>query len=116
MERKGYSAPDTVAHLWAMLVIPQNALNFLHLPIDTNCYPSSFKIGHLAQASIGLSALSAALVWSIRNNKPVPNVIVPAGHACAEFKSGYLYVLNGEVASSSFGTIGGLHKTRDGHT
>lgn len=115
MNRQNFTPSDTVHYVWSTLGLPKDALNSLYLPIDAECCPSSFKVGHLAQASIGLSALSAALIWSIQNNKPVPQVTVPAEHACAEFKSERLYVLNGISAPSSFGTIGGLHKTRDGY-
>ncbi|KAF3044588.1 hypothetical protein E8E11_008929 [Didymella keratinophila] len=106
---------DTVSHIWISLGLPERALKSIHLPIDAECCPSSFKVSHLAQASIGLSALSAALIWSVRNNQQVPQVTVPAQHACVEFKSERLYILNGKAAPSNFGTIGGLHKTQDGH-
>ncbi|KAF9691830.1 hypothetical protein EKO04_010428 [Ascochyta lentis] len=115
MDRQNFAPLDTVSYIWTTLGLPRNALESIHLPVDAECYPSSFKVGHLAQASIGLSALSAALIWSVRNDKPAPEVTVPAEHACVEFKSERLYVLNGEAAPSTFGTIGGLHKTRDGY-
>lgn len=106
---------DTVSHIWTSLGLPEYALKSIHLPIDAECCPSSFKVSHLAQASIGLSALSAALVWSHRNDQRVPQVTVPAQHACVEFKSERLYILNGKAALSEFGTIGGLHKSQDGY-
>jgi hypothetical protein len=86
----------------------------MNLPIDAECGPSSFKVGHLAQASIGLSALSAALL-SNRKGVGFPSVTVPSEHAYIEFKSERLYVLNGKAGPSTFGTIGGLHRTRDGY-
>lgn len=115
MPRHTFAPLDTVAHIWTSLGLPKTALKSIHLPLDAECCPSSFKVDHLAQASIGLSALSAALIWSIRNGKPTPEVTVPAEHACVEFKSERLYVLNGKAAPSSFGSIGGLHKTQDGY-
>jgi len=115
MDRHMFTPLDTVSHIWTSLGLPERALKSIHLPIDAECYSSSFKVSHLAQASIGLSALSAALVWSVRNNQQVPQVTVPAQHACVEFKSERLYTLNGKTALSKFGTIGGLHKTQDGH-
>ncbi|KZM18979.1 uncharacterized protein EKO05_0011315 [Ascochyta rabiei] len=115
MDRRDFTPWDTVAYVWKALGLPNDALESLHLPVDTECYPSSFKVDHLAQASIGLSALSAALVWSVRNDDTTPKVTVPAEHACVEFKSERLYVLNGKAAPSTFGTIGGLHKTQDGY-
>ena len=115
MDRHLFTPLDTVSHIWTLTGLPEHALSAIHLPIDAECCPSSFKVSHLAQASIGLSALSAALVWSVRNNQQVPQITVPAQHACIEFKSERLYILNGKAASSKFGTIGGLHKTRDGY-
>ncbi|KAF3037520.1 hypothetical protein E8E12_007370 [Didymella heteroderae] len=55
------------------------------------------------------------ILWSLRNDQQIPLVTVPARHACAEFKSERLYILNGKAGPSTFGTIGGLHKTRDGY-
>lgn len=115
MDRHAFTALDTVIHVWTSLELPEHALKSLHLPVDAECCPSSFKVGHLAQASIGLSALSAALFWSLRYHQQVPEVTVPARHAYIEFKTERLYVLNGKPAPSDFGTIGGLHKTRDGY-
>lgn len=115
MDRRSFTPLDTVAYVWTTLDLPQDALLSIDLPENAECYPSSFKISHLAQASIGLSALTAALVWSVRNNSLIPTVTVPAEHACVEFKSERLYTLNGIAAPSSFGNIGGLHKTRDGY-
>lgn len=116
MSRHNFTPLDTVEHLWTTLKLPKHALQAIRLPIDVECCPSSFKVGHLAQASIGLSALSAALIWSIRcNGATIPQVTVPAKHACIEFKSERLYVLDGKAGPSSFGTIGGLHKTLDGY-
>lgn len=115
MDRQDYSILDSVAHIRTTLGLPESALESNHLPIDAECYPSSFKVDHLAQASIGVSALAAALYWSIRTKKLISEVTVPAEHACVEFKSERLYVLGGKAASSPRGTIGGLHKTRDGY-
>lgn len=116
MDRSAFSPFDSVSHIWTEnLHLPGPALDALHLSDDAGCYPSSFKVEHLAQCSIALSALSAALFWSVRNQCPVPEVVVPAEHACVEFKSERLYVLNGRAAPSSWGTIGGLHKTSDGY-
>jgi hypothetical protein len=118
MSRRKFTPLDTVKHVWTTLGLPKHALQFIHLPIDAECGPSSFKVGHLAQASIGLSALSAALLSNRngdRNGEEFPSVTVPSEHAYVEFKSERLYVLNGKPGPSTFGTIGGLHKTRDGY-
>jgi hypothetical protein len=115
MDRSSFSPQDSVAHIWRSLGLPESALDSLELPIDAECSPSSFKVDHLAQASIGIAALTAALLSSARNGTPVPKVTVPNEHASVEFKSERFYILNGKPAPSSWGTIGGLHKTRDGY-
>ncbi|KAF1937414.1 CoA-transferase family III [Clathrospora elynae] len=114
MDRSEFTAFDSVAYIWTTLGLPEETLNSLDLPIDAQCYPSSFKVDVLAQSTIATSALTAALFWSLRHGSPIPKVTVSAQHACAEFKSERLYVLNGKPAPASWGTIGGLHKTADG--
>jgi hypothetical protein len=115
MERTPTAEEKSVAHIWKELELPAEALVSLRLTGDTKLFPSSFKIAHLAQVSIALSALAAALFWSVRHQAPVPKVLVPAEHTCVEFKSERLYSFSGKLAPSSFGTIGGLHKTADGY-
>jgi hypothetical protein len=115
MDRSSFSPRDSVAHIWKSLELPENALESLELPIDIECYPSSFKVDHLAQASIGTAALTAALLSSVHDGSPVPKVTVPNEHSSVEFKSERLYILNEKPAPASWGTIGGLHKTRDGY-
>jgi len=116
MDRSAFGPIDSVAHIWTdNLGLPASALSAVDLSDQAERYPSSFKVEHLAHCTIALSALSAALFWSVRHQCKVPKVIVPAEHACAEFKTERLYVLNGKSAPSSWGTIGGLHKTSDGY-
>ncbi|KAF2465774.1 CoA-transferase family III [Lindgomyces ingoldianus] len=115
MQRQHFDPFDTVKYFWSTLGLPQIALESLDLPHDGEYYSSSFKVDHLAQSSIAFSALAAALYWSTRHQVPVPKVTVPLGHACTEFKSERLHVLNGKPAPSTWGTIGGLHKTADGY-
>ncbi|KFY80523.1 hypothetical protein V499_00627 [Pseudogymnoascus sp. VKM F-103] len=113
--RSHFQAKDTITHIWETLGLPPKALESLKLEGKGLGLPSSFKIGHLAQSSIALSALTAALVHSVRNNAPVPQVTVPLQHAVIEFKSERLYVLDGKPTPSPWGPIGGLHKTSDGY-
>jgi hypothetical protein len=116
MDRATFSPKDSVAHIWTEnLGLPKSALDALDISASAGCYPSSFKVEHLAQSTIALSALSAALYWSCHQQRAIPKVIVPAEHACVEFQSERLYVLNGKAAPSSKSTIGGLHKAADGH-
>lgn len=114
MDRAAHSAKDDVASLWKHLGLPPSAIDHLSLPGEGLGLPSSFKIAHLAQVSIGLSALIAAQIHAVRNSS-VPRVTVPLEHAAIEFKSERLYTLNGKPAPSPWGPIGGLHKASDGY-
>ncbi|KAF2793892.1 CoA-transferase family III [Melanomma pulvis-pyrius CBS 109.77] len=115
MDRQHFTPLDSVTYIWKTLNLPEEALGSLHLINDAECCPSSFKVDHLAQSSIALSALAAALFRSARLQTSVPKVHVAAEHACVEFQSERMYVLNGKPPPSSWGTIGGLHKTADGY-
>jgi crotonobetainyl-CoA:carnitine CoA-transferase CaiB-like acyl-CoA transferase len=107
---------DSVAHIWKEnLGLPEAALDALNMPRDAGCCPSSFKVDNLAQSTVALSALSAALFHSHRQQCAVPKVTIPAEHACVEFKSERLYTLNGKSAPSNRVKVGGLHKTADGN-
>ena len=114
-DRSSFSATDSVASIWKGLGLPSEALEQLLLPGEGLGLPSSFKIAHLAQASIGLSALLAAQIHAHRNSQSTPQVTVPLEHAAIEFKSEHLYTLDGKIASLPGGTIGGLHKSSDGY-
>lgn len=114
--RELFTPSKIVEEIWAGLGLPAAALDSLSLQSDGKpALPSSFKIGCLAQSTIALSALSAALIHSIRNKARVPRVTVERRHAAAEFKSEKLYVLDGKPAPSAWGAIGGLHATADGY-
>lgn len=114
-DRSYFTAEDSTRHIWSFLGLPPEALDSLELTGSGLGLPSSFKIGHLAQTSIALSALTAALIHSLRNNSSVPHVTIPLQHAVIEFKSERLYVLNGKPSPPLWGPIGGLHKTADGY-
>ncbi|RBA09103.1 hypothetical protein FPRO05_07383 [Fusarium proliferatum] len=116
-DRTSFLSRNVVRDIWNGLSLPQDALRSLELPGDdgTPGLPSSFKIASLAQGTIALSGLLAALIHSQRNQIPVPKVTVPRKHATVEFKSERLYVLDGKPAPSPWGPIGGLHKTSDGY-
>ncbi|KAK5734489.1 hypothetical protein LTR17_008849 [Elasticomyces elasticus] len=114
-DRSQFEVEDTVRHIWSVLDLPVTALSSLHLPRSGRGYLSSFKIDHIAQAAVGLSALSAALVDTVRNESPLRAVEVHSGHASVEYRSDSLYTLNGERPRAELDPIGGLHKTSDGH-
>ncbi|OCK83564.1 CoA-transferase family III [Lepidopterella palustris CBS 459.81] len=115
LNRHSFDAKDTVAYIWRGLQLPETALRSLSLTGEGLGLPSSFKIGHLAQSTIALSALAAALIQSLRNRSSVPKVTVSLRHACVEFKSERFLLLDGKPMPSPWGPIGGLHKTIDGY-
>lgn len=114
-DRSNFSAKDSVHYLWTILGLPAESLDKLQLPGHGLGLPSSFKIAHIAQASIGLSALLAAQIYALRSKSALPMVTVPLQHAAIEFKSERLYALASKPAPSPWGPIGGLHKTSDGY-
>ncbi|KAH6610078.1 hypothetical protein Trco_000098 [Trichoderma cornu-damae] len=123
VDRTSFSTADIVKDVWTSLYLPPHALSSLSLPGHdaAPAAPSSFKIGPLAQSSIALSALSVSLFRGGRispspSSPPsVPRVSVPLDHAVAEFKSERLYTIDNQPPGSPWGSIGGLHKTADGH-
>ncbi|KIW13638.1 hypothetical protein PV08_08829 [Exophiala spinifera] len=114
LDRSTFTALDTVRHLWRHLGLPAHALTSLSLTGEGHGLPSSFQVGHLAQASIGLSGLTAALIQAQRKGCPVPRVTVPLQHAVIEFRSERFCLLD-KKSSSAWGPIGGLHACSDGH-
>lgn len=113
---KNHTTFHSLKYLWIGLDLPDEALASVQLQGgDDIAIPSSFKIGHLAQSSIALSGLAAALVHSRRNATTIPRVFVNRKHAIAEFRSEALYLLNGQKPELPWGSIGGLHKTSDGY-
>ncbi|KAK4900548.1 hypothetical protein LTR27_002264 [Elasticomyces elasticus] len=110
-----FEAEDTVRHIWSALDLPATALSSLHLPRSGRGYLSSFKIDHIAQAAVGLSALIATLVDTARNESPLRAVEVQSGHASVEYRSDSLYTLRGERPRAELDPIGGLHETSDGY-
>jgi crotonobetainyl-CoA:carnitine CoA-transferase CaiB-like acyl-CoA transferase len=115
MDRTQLGSKDVVTLLWDHLGLPSSALESISLPGTGLGAPSSFKLGILAQASIGLSALSAALVHRHLNNTAVPRIQVPLQHAVVEFNCSSFLTIDGKSLSPPRPPIGGLHKTADGH-
>ncbi|KKY21947.1 putative caib baif family enzyme [Diplodia seriata] len=109
-DRSTFTAHDVIADIWTSLDLPASALSAVDLPGSSHAgpvLPSSYRIGCLAQSSIALSALSAALVNSVRRTGsreegagegeegneaaapplPLPRITVPLRHATASFRS-----------------------------
>lgn len=114
LDRSTFSTMDTIEYIWKELGLPEVALKNIHLDGSGLGLPSSFKIGHLAQSTIALSALGAALIYSTRTKKGIPLVRVPLQHAALEFKSERLYTLGDDFMQSPW-SIGGIYKASDGY-
>lgn len=117
ISRDSFSAQTIVEEVWKGLGLPAESLSAISLAVNNKpTLPSSYKIGILAQSSISLVALAAAQIHALRNGiSNLPKVDVSLQHATVEFKSERLYVLDGNLAPSPWGPIGGLHKTSDGY-
>lgn len=113
--RHAGEAQHFVEQIWRHLSLPSSAVSALTLDHAGPYLPSSFKVAALAQSSVALSALSAALVYAQHNDTTVPEVSVSRQHAQAAFASEQLYLLDGKPAGSSWGALGGLHEARSGH-
>lgn len=116
VNRAHFTASDIVEEIWKGLGLPEAALASVNLDSATTpAIPSSYRIGCLAQSSIALSALTAALFHSVRNKSHVPKVAVPRKHAMVEFKSVQFCTLQGEPKSPPKRPVLGLHQTANGH-
>lgn len=115
IDRTLVESNDAIKLIWRHLDLPEHALDKISLPGTDLGAPSSFKLGILAQTSITLSALAAALVHSHINNTSVREVEVSLQHAIVESDSHTFLTIDGKHLSSSRLPIGGLHKTSDGH-
>lgn len=115
IDRTLFDSCDAVKLIWRHLDLPEHALDSISLPGTGLGAPSSFKLGILAQASITLSALAAALVHSQINKTNIPKVEVPLQHAIVESDSHVFLTIDGKRLSSSRLPIRGLHETSDGH-
>jgi hypothetical protein len=114
-DRRRFSPQDTIRDIWLTLGLPVDALGALDLEQGETLYKSSFKISHLAQSTIALSALGAALIRSLRNASSIPKVSVPLRHSCLEFQTERLFTIDGKTPPSTWGPIGGLHTCSDGY-
>jgi hypothetical protein len=87
IDRTLLNSNDAVKLIWRHLGLPEHALDSISLPGTGLGAPSSFKLGILAQTSITLSALAAALVHSQINDTNIPKVDFPLQHAIVESDS-----------------------------
>ncbi|GJE97680.1 CoA-transferase family III [Phanerochaete sordida] len=101
--------------LWKANGLPASWLSRLHLTENPDpAVNSSFKLGSVAQTTIGLSGLSAAHFHQL-NTGVEQNVSVDVRHAILEFKSELYYTVNGELFSSGelWDPLAGVYRTKD---
>ncbi|OKL62983.1 hypothetical protein UA08_01781 [Talaromyces atroroseus] len=119
IDRTAFAAADVVRDIWESLELPRHALDALKLPGPSGpSLPSSFKIGILAQSTIALSALAAALTYATTRSesRQLPRVEVSQLGAVIEFKSERLFTLHSSVTPSrDVRAPGGIYRTSDGY-
>jgi CoA-transferase family III len=134
MSRAKWGPHDIIRHIWRSHNLPERSISQIQIAgYDSSSssapqllIPSSFKIGQLAVATIALSAAAADAVYSLRNlpagtndgeeaGKVERKIDISAEQAVLEFICERLFTINGVPPASSWGPIGGLHKTRDGY-
>lgn len=75
--------------------------------------PSTFAVGALALASIGVQALAAAQIWQQRGGS-AQAIQLPQRHALAMFSSDRYLRINGEPAADPWSKIAGYYQAGDG--
>ena len=75
--------------------------------------PSTFAVGALASASIGVQALAAAQIWQQRGGS-VQAIQLPQRHALAMFSSDRYLRINGQPAADPWSKIAGYYQAGDG--
>jgi crotonobetainyl-CoA:carnitine CoA-transferase CaiB-like acyl-CoA transferase len=103
-------AHDTLAQLWSLADMPEEALNYLTLHGTEPVMPSSFAIGTAAQSSIALAAMGAAEIWHLRGGHR-QHLAVDMLHAAQECRN---YCKTATVAPNSQSTLTGLYQCGDG--
>jgi crotonobetainyl-CoA:carnitine CoA-transferase CaiB-like acyl-CoA transferase len=101
-----------IAGLWHLAGGDPSALDQLRLTGEGGL-PSSFRIGAVAQASIGAAGLAAAALWQERTGRR-QTVAVDARHAAIEFRSERYLTVGGAGLASIWDAIAGLYRAGDG--
>ncbi|PCH35094.1 CoA-transferase family III [Wolfiporia cocos MD-104 SS10] len=110
------SSLSAAESLWAAQNLPSEYLSCLHLSQNPDpVVDSSFKLGTVAQTTIGLSGLAAAYFHKLRTGVD-QDVSVDARHAVVEFKSQNFYTIDDALPPGAlFEELAGVYKTKDGY-
>jgi crotonobetainyl-CoA:carnitine CoA-transferase CaiB-like acyl-CoA transferase len=100
----------TLATLWQLAGLPEDALPFAQLAGSDPVYPSSFAVATAAQATIAAAAL-AACELAHQRGVPRQHVAVSAVHAAAECLG--WFSIAGRVPQA-WDPFSGLYRARDG--
>ncbi|KAJ7081361.1 CoA-transferase family III domain-containing protein [Mycena belliarum] len=104
------------ANLWLENGMPASFLSRLNLTTSSHANSainSSFKLGNVAQTTIGLAGLSAAYFHLLRTGVD-QEVTVDARHAVLEFHSEAWHTVDGKLPGGLWDSVAGLYKTKDG--
>lgn len=101
---------ETLAGLWRLAGLPEDALAFADLTGADPVFPSSFAVATAAQATIAAAALAACEVGSLRG-APRQRVAVDAAHAACECLG--WFSIDGRVPDP-WDKFSGLYRARDG--
>ncbi|GAA5993306.1 hypothetical protein JCM10908_001422 [Rhodotorula pacifica] len=124
-EKQLKAVETTVRRIWRGIGLDERELQALCLSNSGTAAgtPSTFEIGHLAQATVALSTLAAASIQAARlggrndndESSRLADVCVDQRHALIEFKSERFNLIDGELPPSPWGPVGGLHRCKDGY-
>ncbi|WP_426395930.1 CoA transferase [Ralstonia sp. R-29] len=104
---------DALAHVWAALGQPADALSRVTFTGMEPALPSSFAVGTLAQSTIAAAALAAAHVDTLRTGRQ-QTVSVDMHHAALEFRSERYFRVDGQLPPEPWDKIAGLYRCGDG--
>jgi crotonobetainyl-CoA:carnitine CoA-transferase CaiB-like acyl-CoA transferase len=104
---------DVLTALWHGAALAADALSMVHLSGTEPVLPSSFAVGTAAQVSIAATALAAAELWRLRNDRR-QRVAVDMRHAAVEFRSERYLRVDGSPAPELWDKIAGAYPCGDG--
>jgi len=104
------NARETLAGLWQLAQLPEDALGFVHLTGQDPVLPSSFAVGNAAQSTIAAAALAACELGHARG-APRQRVSVDMVHAALEC-TGW-FAIDGRVPEL-WDAFSGLYRCKDG--
>ena len=104
---------DALAHVWAALGQPADALSRVTFTGMEPALPSSFAVGTLAQSTIAAATLAAAQIDTLRTGRQ-QTVSVDMHHAALEFRSERYFRVDGQLPPEPWDKIAGLYRCGDG--